>query len=204
MKLRSLPLALVLASLAGCAALTSVRDLGLVVRAEPEEQLELGLAALAVQDFTAARVYLEPVYQNHWDRPVGQRALLSLVAAELDSRNPERRLGLAANLAGWYLNSPFPRDWQVPVAEAFYTLALELGASQQRLAEAQAALAQAQRRPLPEPTRESVPDRLTRVTAERDELRQQVATLTTSLATREKELADTRQELDRVMRTIRD
>lgn len=191
--------ALLCAGLAGCAALRPEQAPG------PEEQLEHGLAALEVQDFSAARRLLEPLYHAYWQESVGQRALLALAASELDARNANRRLSVAADLTGRYLGVPDVPRWTVPVAETLFLAALELGA-QGDSAQVQAGTAArpaGSGRTLPVSTRESLPARVRRITTERDDLQRRLQSAEQRLATREKELQDAQQELERIRKTIK-
>lgn len=200
---RALLLALSTAALSGCAALTFSRQ------PDPREQLNAGVAALEARDYAQARTLLEPIYREHWQESVGQQALLTLVAAELDGRNPDRRLWAAADMAARLLNIDNLQPWMVPLSESYYLLAVELGAQEERLARADSARAAAEAqadaavRELPASTRSTVPARIRAITTERDALRRRVGELEELAATREKELRDTRQELERVKQTIR-
>jgi hypothetical protein len=185
--------------LSGCAAVAAIRG------DNPRDQLEAGAAAVVAQEYLRARGLLEPLY---YDRPletVGQTALLVLLAAELDNRNPDRRLWAAADMAGRLLAGEPAEPWMVPLGETYYLLAMELGAAEERIAAAESARATAESRArqLPASTQESVPARVGRVTTERDQARRQVDQLQQQLATRERELRETRAELERIKRTIR-
>jgi hypothetical protein len=169
--------------------------------ADPATQLEEGVEALAAQEFLRARGLLEPLMREWPGEPVGQQAWLVLIAAELDARNPERRLWAAADLSGRLLSGRPAEPWVVPLAETYYLLALELGAAEQRGGTAPAAGPTADG--LPVLTRETVPARISRISAERDQARRQAEQLQQQLATRERELRETTQELERIRRTIR-
>ena len=56
----------------------------------------------------------------------GQHALLTLIAADLDNRNPQRRLWAAAEMSARLLSIPDLEPWMVPVGESYYLLAVEL------------------------------------------------------------------------------
>jgi chemotaxis protein histidine kinase CheA len=131
---------LLLGLLTGCASLQAGSG------PDPEERLARGLSALEQQDYRAAYDDLTWVYSHHWNEPLGRRALLALVAAELDPRNRSRRLGVGAELAAAHLRLVEAPQWTEPVAETLYLLALELGAAEERLARAEAdkAMAEAQ------------------------------------------------------------
>lgn len=204
--------ALLAVTISGCAALRGGGE------PSPQARLDEGLAALEQRDFVKARAVLDPLYRAHWDRPVGRQAMLALIAAELDSRNPERRLAAAADLSARFLNIDGIADWQVPVAESYYLIALELGANEERLARAEAKSEQAQQeraevqqalsaadggRKLPTSDRESVPARIRRLTGERDEAQRRAAAAEQRLAAREKELQEAQQELERIRKTLK-
>jgi hypothetical protein len=179
---------------AGCAAI------GGRGTPDPQAQLVEGVAAVQAQQYLRARGLLEPLFFQRYSEPVGQQALLVLIASEIDHRNPDRRLWAAADMAGRLINLPGAEPWVVPVAEAYYLLALELGAAEERVAQAEARAADAR---LPQPTRESVPAQISRITAERDQARRRAEQMEQQLATRDRELRETRQELERIRRTIR-
>lgn len=215
--MRSMPLlvALGVASVTGCAAMTLTRG------PDPRDQLAEGVAALEAQDFVRARGLLEPLYFQRWMEPVGQRALLTLIAAELDGRNPGRRLAVAADQSARLLNIPNVESWLVPVAESYYLLAMELGAAEERLAQMEASRTEAEgpgargepganSRPLPSSARETVPSRVAQLNRiseglvlERDSLKTQIVLLEQQIAARDKELRETKQELERIKKTIK-
>lgn len=204
------PLLLVLsvAGVAGCATLRMTKP------ADPRPQLLEGIGAVEAQDYLRARGLLEPLYYQYWTEPVGRQALMALIAAELDGRNPDRRLWVAADMAGRLLNLPDLEPWMVPVGESFYLAAVELGAIEERRAQAESLRADAESRseraseaehtrPLPMQPRQTVPSRIAQVVEEREELRREVARLNEQLAARDRELRETKQELERIRRTIR-
>jgi vacuolar-type H+-ATPase subunit I/STV1 len=209
MSCRPLVVALSVAGATGCAAITLSRSVG------PQEQLVHAAAALEAQNYVRARELLEPVYYQHWREPVGQQALLMLVAAELDGRNPNRRLWAAADMSARLLDIPQVEPWAVPVAESYYLLAHELGAAEERAALAETARADAEERALraersagrsrelPRMNRETLPAQLRRVNENREQLRRQVDELQHEISERDRELRETRQELERIKRTIK-
>ncbi|HEX2168080.1 MAG TPA: hypothetical protein VHG09_12680 [Longimicrobiales bacterium] len=203
MKRAALLLALTTAGLTGCAALSMSRE------PDPREQLNQGVAALEAQQYSAAQALLEPLYREHWQERVGQQAMLALIAADLDNRNPDRRLWAAAEMAARLLSIPELEPWLIPVGESYYLLALELGAQEERLARADAARAAAEaevaavERELPASGVESVVVRINRITTERDGLRSRVSELEQQVQARTTELEATKQELERVKQTIR-
>jgi chromosome segregation ATPase len=127
----------------------------------------------------------------------------------MENRNPQRRLWAAAEMSARLLSIPEVPTCMVPLAESYYLLAIELGAQEERVARADAARAAAEAefaaavRELPSSTLESVPARISRITTERETLRKRVSDLEQQLATRDKDLRDTKQELERVKQTIR-
>jgi hypothetical protein len=173
---------------------------------DPRVQLQEGIAAVEARQFLRARGLLEPLVYEDPSGPVGQHALLVLIAAELDNRNADRRLWAAADMASRLLSQEQAESWMVPVTETYYLLAMELGAAEQRIAEAESARAAAETRAaraLPTLTRESVPARIARVNSERDQARRRAEQAEQQLAERDRELLQTKQELDRIRRTIR-
>src|SRR5690606_32419589 len=95
--------------------------------------------------------------------------------------------------------------WMVPVAESFYLLATELGAQEERIARADSArvAAETQARSLPQTSQATVPARIRVATEERDAARRQAEQLQQQLTARERELRETKQELERIKRTIK-
>jgi outer membrane protein assembly factor BamD (BamD/ComL family) len=186
-------------SATGCAAIASIRG------ETPQSQLEAGAQAVQAQEYLRARGLLEPLFYGRPEGRIGQQALLVLVAAELDNRNPDRRLWAAADMASRFLLAEPAEPWLVPLAETFYLVAMELGAAEERITQAETARATAEARAnrLPATTQESVVARTGRLTTERDQARRQVEQLQQQLATRDRELRETRAELERVRRTIR-
>lgn len=167
---------------------------------DPQQRLELGLAALAEQDLLTAQEHLEWVYRNHPSEPVGMHALLALTAAELDPRNPTRSLWEGADLAGQLLHSPHAPEWTKPVGHTLYLMALELGAKEERMAQAQAALDAA----LPTlPGGVTLPQQLKAVVEERDLLQGTVDSLQQQMASARKKLEEKEAELERIRKTIK-
>jgi hypothetical protein len=186
-----------LVAVGGCAALGGQRH-----DQDPAVQLHEGVAALASQEYLRARALLEPLVRERPDELVGQQAWLALVAAELDPRNPERRLWVAADLSARLLSRTPAEPWIVPLASTYYLTALELGGAEELAAQTGMPPA-ATAATLPVLERETVPARIGRVTAERDQARRQSDQLQQQLTARERELRDARQELERIRRTIR-
>jgi hypothetical protein len=187
--------ALVVAGVTGCATSREVSE------PEPERRLAMGLAALEQRDFTRAQEHLEWVYRQHWEEPVGQQALLVLMAAEMDPRNTTRRLWASADMAARLLGIPQAATWMQPLGETLYLLALELGANEERIARTQAALDSAQS--LPKFTGQSYPAQIQALRTERDALRRQLDAVETERALVDKELKEKTAELERVLKTIK-
>lgn len=196
--------ALTTAVLSGCAAFAVARA------PAPAVQLQQGVAALQAQQYPVARALLEPLYLERSAEAVGQRAMLALIAAELDARNPERRLWVGAEIASRLLHAPNVEPWLVPITETTYLLALELGAQDERLARADSAREQAEQRALraegrtlPSSPRETVPAQLRALADERDAHKRRADQLETQLAARDGELRDTKAELERIKKIIK-
>jgi DNA repair exonuclease SbcCD ATPase subunit len=216
---------LVTGTVHGCATLQGERE------ADPEQHLAWGLAALEQQDYHTAHAHLAWLVSYHWHRPVGQRALLALAAAEADPRNPVRRLGVSAQLASDYLRLEETPDWLHPVMESFYLMTLELGAAEEEIAQlarekeaaeraARAARAQAQRAQAaartaeararqaraaaaPAPAARTVPALPgPPVTARVRALEQERTQLAQRTSQLERRLAEREQELARIRRTL--
>jgi hypothetical protein len=182
----------------------------------PESELQRGLAALRSQDYGAARAILEPLYRAHWMDETGQRALLVLAAAELDPRNADRRLPAATELAGTLLNVKDVPAWEIPVTESLYLLSLEIGSQEAAIARAENAerealnAAQVAKQTsaagsvtLPRLTRESWPSQLRKVREDRDALAKKVDQLQSAVKARDKDLAEAKQELERIKKTLK-
>lgn len=186
---------LLVAGTAGCSLLR------LGGEPDPETRFELGLAALTEGDLARAQEHLYWVYNHHAESPVGRRALLVLVAAEMDPRNPARRLWAAADMSARLLSQSGPPEWAEPIAETMYLLALELGANEERIARAEAQRDSAQA--LPELPGPSVLAQVQALRTERDSLRRRAQALEAAVAAREKELKEKEQELERIRKTLK-
>lgn len=202
MRRAALLTALSVAALTGCAAVAATRA------TDPGVQLQQGVSALRAQQYPLARNLLEPLYRERSAEPVGQRATLAAIAAELDGRNPERRLWAGAELAAWLLNVPNLEPWMVPIAESYYLLAMELGAQEERVARADAARDAAEQRArlaenVPTNPRQTVPAQLRAVANERDAQRRRAEQAEAQLAARERELRETKAELERIKKIIK-
>lgn len=166
-----------------------------------DDRFAEGLAAAQRGDFPAAHRALSWVIENHGSEPIGQRALLTVAALEMDPRNPQRRLALGADLAGAYLSTR-TEDWSQPVAQTLYLIALELGAAEERLAQAEADRRDAERRadvidlPRLPAASTTVPARMKVLTEERDKLAKKVEQL-------EKDVAEKDKELERIRKTLK-
>jgi hypothetical protein len=168
---------------------------------DPEERMQAALASLGAGDLARAQEHLHQIYNTHWNRPIGRQALLVLVAAELDPRNPHRRLGAAADMSAKLLSSARGPDWTEPVTETLYLLALELGANEERIARAEAERDSAQALPkLPGPSFVAQMDELR---MQRDSLRRRTVALEQAFAAKDKELKEKEQELERIRKTLK-
>jgi hypothetical protein len=165
------------------------------------DRYEAGLAAAQRGDFASAHRDLGWVIETHGSESIGQRALLTVAALEMDPRNPQRRLALGADLAGAYLSAQ-PENWSQPVAQTLYLIALELGATEERLAQVEADRRDAERRaesttlPRLPAASATVPSRLKALSEERDKLANKVEQL-------EKQVAEKDKELDRIRKTLK-
>lgn len=178
-----------------------VSGCSLIATPNAEQRLEAGLAALARGDRNIAHEQIQPVSTEHWGEPVGHRATLVLAAAELDPRNPARRLWVGADLSAQLLSHHATPPWMEPVAETLYLLSLELGANEEQLARTEAQRDSAQALPrLPGP---SFMVQLESLSSERDRARRRAAQLEAALAAKEKELKDKEQELERIKKTLK-
>jgi hypothetical protein len=184
--------------------LTSCAVLSGVSEPDAASELDRGLTALRAREYNDARRILEPLYQSSWQEPAGQRALLALAAMELDPRNPDRRLWAGADMAGRLLSIPQAAPADIPVAETLYLLAVELGAAEERIARADSVTQAADDRTRrPTASVLSVPARMAKLQAERDGLTRRNEQLQATLKTKDKELADAKQELERIKKTLK-
>lgn len=168
---------------------------------EPDARLDAGLLALAEKDYPVAFDNLVWVVTNHPDEPAGRRALQALVALDLDPRNPQRRINVGAQLAARFLRRDDVSAWERPLIETVYLLAVELGAAEERAAQAEAnanaAEAKVRRKgSVPTYSGQTVTARIGAVTDERDRLKRRVGQL-------EKELAEKDAELQRIRKAIK-
>jgi chemotaxis protein histidine kinase CheA len=131
--------------IAGLLAVGGCASLGQADQPSPEATFERALAALQEEDFQTAYEHLSWIYYEHSHRPIGERALLTLAAVELDPRNTGRRLDVGAELAGRYYQHPNATPWSGAVSQTMYLLAMELGAAEARLARAEAERERAER-----------------------------------------------------------
>lgn len=186
---------------AGLLLAAGVSACSLIATPNAEQRLEAGLAALARGERNVAHEQIQPVSTEHWGEPVGHRATLVLAAAELDPRNPTRRLWVGADMSARLLSHHATPPWMGPVAETLYLLSLELGANEEQLARTEAQRDSAQALPrLPGP---SFMVQLETLRAERDSARQRAAALEAALVAKEQELKDKEQELERIKRTLK-
>ncbi len=188
-----------LVSVAGCALR---RPSAQPTAPRPEDRLQQALAVLDSGNYAGATRQLLALTQTYPNTPVGRAALLNAAAAELDPRNPDRQLDQGATLLANYLQRSPASDWTEHAVESFYLLAQEVGASSERIEQAQAAAARA-RAAVPRLPGTSLSARLEDVAKDRDRLAARVRELETATADLRKQYADTLQELQRIRRTLR-
>lgn len=197
MRYNALAASFVVLAISACATVGSMFD------DEREQRYNAGLTALRAGDYAAASEHLGWVAERNAGDAVGQQALLMVAALEMDPRNPNRRLPLGSDLTGSYLKLERTPAWTTPVAETLYLLAVELGAAEDRAAQAEADKEQAENRlRLPEnaPTMAS---RLRAAGDERDKLAKKVEQLEAQVAERDKKLAEKDKELERIRKTLK-
>lgn len=197
MRYNALAASLVVLAISACATVGSVFD------GERERHYNAGVIALKAGDYDAASEHLALVAERDAGDALGQQALLMVAALEMDPRNPKRRLPLGSDLTGSYLKLERTPAWTTPVAETLYLLAIELGAAENRAAQAAADKEEAENRlKLPEnsPTMTS---RLRGLGEERDRLAKKVEQLEVQLADRDKKLAEKDKELERIRKTLK-
>jgi hypothetical protein len=177
-------------AVAGCAALGRSTP-------DPELRLQLGLAALAENDVAGARPHLDWVYRNYPAQAPGHQALLALIAAELDPRNPDRSLWTSADLAAQLIGAAGAPAWSRPVANTLYLVALELGASEERAAAAQ------QKVDMPRFDGPSLAAQMRELEEERDAQKRRADAQAQQIEQLEKEIREKNAEIERIRRTIR-
>jgi DNA repair exonuclease SbcCD ATPase subunit len=177
-----------------------------------DDRFAAGLAALRRGDYVTANEELGWVVQRYEGEPIGQKALLTLAAVEIDPRNPQRRLLLGAELANAYVKQPTSRsDWVLPIAQTLHLLSIEMGVAEERVAQVEGEKQEAERtmeeveRTLPRlPTgTQPITTRARRVTEERDQLAKKVDQLETQLQEREKKVTDLEKELERIKKSLK-
>lgn len=187
----------------GCAKLPRAPE----IDTGPEERLHRALLALERQDYVGAAEELEWLQANHRATRLGQQAYLLLAAAELDPRNPHRSPDALAALAAADLATPARARWSVPISEALYLIALELGAEPLDSPDTKGSTDPAQLAPaplpLPELGRPPLVVEVAELREERDTLAERVQRLEQDLARREQELARKEQELERIRQILR-
>ena len=195
MKATSILTSLLLVGATACSMLPFVGE------SDPERRFEQALADLSTGNLARAQEHLHSVATNHARERIGRKALLVLVAAELDPRNPERRLWAAADMSARLLSPTGEPEWAEPIAETLYLLSLELGANEERIARAEAARDSAEALPkLPGPSFVAQMDALR---AQRDSLRRRTVALEQSVSAKETELKEKDQELQRILKTLK-
>lgn len=187
---------------------------------DPETRLGLAVSELSRGAYDAATRELAYVHLRYAPQPVGWKAMLLRIAAELDPRNEAGRPAAAARIAAHALESDGRPEWAAPLVETLYLLALDVAApdstpvhvvlpgpwavpaaSEDSAATATRLLAAA--RPLPELPRTALAVRLLDAEAERERLERQVARLEEALGKKDQELLKLTQELERIRKTLR-
>lgn len=92
------------------------------------DDLSAGLAAIESANPDAAYGHLTAVLEQCGSSSLGQQALLTMAAAELDPRNPDPRRKLAAEAAAQVAARQDPDTWPGQIARSLYGIALRLGA----------------------------------------------------------------------------
>ncbi|HLU25270.1 MAG TPA: hypothetical protein VKZ58_06145 [Longimicrobiales bacterium] len=173
----------------------------------PEERLHRALLALDRRDYVAAAAELEWLQENHRASRLGHQAYLLLAAVELDPRNPDRSPDALAALAAADLATPARARWSVPISEALYLIALELGAQPPEVPGPKGSADPEQLAPaplpLPELGRPPLVAEIAELRQERDSLVERIQRLEQDLARREAELARKEQELERIRKILR-
>lgn len=201
MRVPALAAGILALALSACATVGSVFDSG------AENRYDAGMRALAAGDYVTANRELGFVAERYGSEPIGRQALLVVSALEMDPRNPNRRLALGSELSAAYLRLKGVPEWTGPLAQTLYLLSLELGAAEERAAQAEADKAAAEQRAdilpkLPE-KQSTVPARMNRVEAERDKLAKRVEALEAQVADRDKKIAEKDKELERIRKTLK-
>ena len=188
--------------------ISACATVGSVLESGPSARFETGMAALRAGDYVKANQELGFLAERYPSEPVGQQALLVVSALEMDPRNPARRIALGSELAGAYLRLNKVPKWTEPVAQTMYLLSLELGAAEDKAAQAEAEKAQAERRiesilPRLPQSSSTVPARIKAVTEDRDRMARKIDQLEAQLSDREKKLAEKDKELERIRKTLK-
>jgi hypothetical protein len=188
MKRQAIP-ALAVLALVACATVRSRPD-------EASVHYEAGLQALARHDFSSAIDHLDDATRAD-DPTIVERALYLRLVAELDPRNPERRLDVAAERASQMRDSLQPGTVEWMTADALSHLASSLREMQdeQAITVTQRDVAAAQV--------ESLTARLDSLGMQRDSVRRRMGQLEQAHAELEKELKEKTAELERIKRVIR-
>lgn len=189
-------------------AITACATVGSLFEQNGEDRFAAGMSALESGDYANANLQLGWVAEHYPNEEIGKRALLIVSALELDPRNPTRRVALGSELAAAYLKRPSIPDWTAPMAQTLYLLGLELGATEEKVAQAEADKALAERRlneNLPKLPNSATPwpTRLRQSKEEQDRLAKRVEQLEAQLADREKKLAEKEKELERIRKTLK-
>lgn len=166
--------------------------------------LDDGAIALTQGDFEAAREKLAEARERCGNTLLGRQALLLLGALELDPRNPQRSPDQAAEHTARYLRLSETYPWTRPLAESLYLLALELGASEPKLADTQVSTAELRAPACEEADRHAVQSATGELpTLDRPNMLTRLRALERNRAELQRQLTVLRNELDRVRMTVR-
>jgi hypothetical protein len=191
--------------LPACATLSTYFD------SRADQRLAVGIAAFQRGDYVTANEELGWVVERYGSEEIGRQALLAVAAVEMDPRNPQRRLALGAELIGSYLRLEEQPEWVVPAAQTLYLMSMEMGAAEERVAQAQAEKQEVERR-IEEVDRDlpQLPDKSATISArlralktDHDRLSKKIEQLETQLADRDKKLVETEKELERIRKTLK-
>jgi len=190
--------------LAGAAACALPRPGARGAAPGPAERLARALVALDSGQYAPVVQELQLLARTYPQLVVGRQALLVEAAAQLDPRNAQVQLDQGAALLTQYLGRADSSDWTRPVAQTLYLMSLELGATAERVQQAEADAARARAEAgLPRLPGPPLAARLSDLEHERDRLAARVKELEAGSAQLQKQLADTVQELRRIRRTLR-
>jgi outer membrane protein assembly factor BamD (BamD/ComL family) len=197
MRYSALAAGLLALALSACASIGSMLKNG-------EDHYEAGLRAFKAGDYAGASEHLSLVAGDAPEDKKGRQALLMLAALEMDTRNPNRRLALGSDHAGSFLKLKGTEPWMSSIAQTLYLMSVELGAAEERAAQAEADKQQAEGilQALPKDF-QSWPSRLRASEEKTDRLAKKVEQLEAQVADRDKKLIEKDKELERIKKTLK-